>query len=155
MKTRIAVCLAMVLFSASSYGQALKESEVPVGIKTVFSEKFPDAKKVKWSKESETEYEAEFKRGTLSQAANFDSAGKWIATETEIKPSSLPPSVKAVIAQDFIGFGIEESEKVETPDKGTFYEVTVEKGKLAYNLEISVNGDVLSKVEMKKEGNTP
>jgi hypothetical protein len=149
----------ILLFAAMSIScmlcaQKLKESEVPPAVKTTFKKSFPNAKGIEWSKESENEFEAEFKNGKLIQAANFDAAGKWLATETKIKKAELPSAAQATIKKDFPGFDMEEVEKVETPDKGMFYEVKLEKGEKAVTVEIAADGKVLKKEEgdEKEEG---
>ena len=124
--------------------KGLKDSEIPAAVKTAFAKTFPNAKGVKWSKESVTEFEAEFKAGGKEMSSNFDQAGKWVATETEIQSSELPPAVTATLAKDFAGYKIEEAEKVETPDKGTYYELAVKNGK-KMEVEINRDGKVMKK----------
>lgn len=138
------------LIAGLAQAQKLKESEVPSVVKDSFAKRFPNAKEVKWSKESATEFEAEFETGKVEQSVNFDQEGKWLVTETEIKSSQLPAAVQATIAKEFSGYKIEESEKAETFDKGMFYEVELEKGEMNYEVQISVDGKVLKK-ELKKE----
>ncbi len=138
----ITVCLAQA--------QELKESEIPSAVKESFAKRFPNVKEVKWSKEHAKEFEAEFKIGGTEQSANFDQAGEWLVTETEIKTSELPQLVQTTINKEFTGFKIEEAEKVETSDKGMLYEVALEKGKMNYEVELSADGKVLKK-EVKKE----
>ena len=83
-------------------------------------------------------------------ASNFDQSGKWIVTETEIKSSELPAAVTASLGKELPGYKIDESEKVETADKGTYYEVVMKKGKSIMEVEISGDGKVMKKEEKKK-----
>ena len=46
---------------------------------------------------------------------------------------------------------IEEAEKAEILDKGMFYEVELEKGKLSYEVQFSAEGKVLKKEEKKEK----
>ncbi|MVM33671.1 hypothetical protein GO755_26770 [Spirosoma sp. HMF4905] len=133
------------LLAGGLYAQTLKESAVPAVVKSSFTKMFPNAKSVKWSKESATEFEAEFKNGSLTQAANFDASGSWVVTETEIKKADLPGPVAKAIAKDFAGYKTGESEKVEKPNKPMYFEVKVEKGEVGYVLEISPEGKILKK----------
>lgn len=144
--------LFFVLALSSGYAQAqkLKESEVPVAVKSAFAKRFPAVKHATWSKEDVTAFEAEFEVNHLEQSANFDAAGTWLATETEIKKGDLPSAVQATLSKEFAGYKIEEAEKAET-STGVFYEVEVEKGKTTYEVQISLEGKVLSKKE-EKEG---
>lgn len=51
------------LISGFVNAQDLKEAEVPSVVKAALAKSFPKAKEVNWSKESATEFEAEFKKG--------------------------------------------------------------------------------------------
>lgn len=147
---KVMIVLA-ILVTGMAQAQKLKESEVPKAVKDSFAKSFPNIKGVEWSKESATEFEAEFKNEGKEQSANFDQAGKWLGTETEIKKSELPQAVQTAIAKEFAGFKIEEAEKAETPDKGMFYEVELKKGELNYEVQFSADGKVLTKEEKKEE----
>ena len=149
MKQIVLVCAAALVSGALS-AQKLKETEVPQAVKASFSKSFPNAKAVEWSKETESEFEAEFKSGSVEQSANFDATGKWLVTETEIKKSDLPAAVQATIKKEFAGFKIEEAEKVEKAE-GVTYEVELEKGELTYGIEFSKDGKVLKKEEKKED----
>jgi len=100
---------------------------------------------VKWSKEGATEFEAEFEINKRAQSANFDTKGKWLVTETEIKKSDLPPSVQVTIEKEFPGYKIEEAEKAESWDNGSFYEVELKNGKLKYEIQLTADGKVIKK----------
>lgn len=141
----------IILSTVVAQAQKLKESDVPKSIKDAFAKRFPNMKGVEWSKESATEFEAEFKQTGKEQSANFDQTGKWLVTETEIKKSELPQAILSSIAKEFLGFKIEEAEKAETADGGMFYEVELEKGELNYEVKFSANGNVLSKEEIKEK----
>jgi len=147
---QIALVCAVVFVSGALHAQKLKESEVPEPVKSSFSKSFPNAKGVEWSKESEGEFEAEFKSGSLKHSANFDSSGKWLITETEIKKADLPTMVQATIKKEFGGLKIEEVEKVETPE-GISYEVELEKGEVTYSVQLASDGKILKKEERKED----
>ncbi len=141
--------LILVVSVSPCKGQKLKEQDVPVSVQNTFAQKFPKAKEVKWSKESASEFEAEFEIGALEQSAGFDPQGKWLVTETVIKKSALPQVVQGTIKKEFAGFKLEEAEKAESPDKGLFYEVELKKGKLKYEVQLSKEGNVIKKEKMK------
>jgi len=144
-----ALLLALVVSVLFIYAQKLKDSNVPSAVKSAFAKKFPKAKEVKWSKENTNEFEAKFETGNMEQSANFDHTGKWLGTETEIKKSELPQAVQASIIREFADFKIEETEKAEFPDKDMVYEVELTKGKLKYEVQLSADGKVVRKEEMK------
>src|SRR5689334_9737088 len=91
----------MLLCTAASfcYAQKVKPADVPTPVKDAFAKLFPSVKNVAWSKENDSEFEAEFKNGGKELSANFDQTGKWIETETEIKKSELPAAVQATISK--------------------------------------------------------
>jgi uncharacterized membrane protein YkoI len=148
---KIMVLVALVLTISLAHAQKLKETDLPAAVKDSFAKRFPQAKNVSWSKENDAEYEAEFKINGTEQSVNFDQAGKWLMTETEIKKSELPAAVQASIAKEFPGYKIEETEKTESAANGSFYEIEVEKGKVTYEVQISADGKVIKKEEEKED----
>jgi len=130
--------LAFIGFSAC--GQA--DKNVPEKVKTAFAKKFENAKKVKWDKENETEWEAEFKMDGKKYSANFDLDGNWMETEYEIKKADIPAVVQATLDADFLGYKVEEAEVSETTD-GKFYEFEIEKGKTEKEITIDESGKIV------------
>ncbi len=128
---------------------AQNEANVPQKIKTTFAQKFPTAQKVKWDKENETEWEAEFKMNGEEYSANFNSDGTWKETEHEIEISDVPTTVKQTLDSEFAGYDIEEVEISETVD-GKVYEFALEKDEIDMEVAISSDGTVVKK-EVKKE----
>lgn len=139
-----------ILVTGFAQAQKLKESEIPKTVKDSFAQRFPNTKGAEWSKESESEFEAEFKTAGKKQSANFEQTGKWLVTETEIKKAELPKAVQAALTKEFVGYKIEEMEKVETANEGMQYEVELEKGELKYEVLFSADGKVLKKEEKKE-----
>lgn len=129
---------------------SMKAQDVPQKVKDAFSKKFPTAQKVKWDKEKNNEWEAEFKMNGKEYSANFSSEGEWKETESEIKTTELPASVKKTLETEFAGYKIEEAELAETL-QGTFYEVEVEKDKKEFEVVLSKDGKVIKKEESKDE----
>ncbi len=141
---------AFGLTAFMAHSQKLKSDQVPAAVKDSFNKRFPKAQHVSWSKESSTEYEAEFKNNGSAQSVNFDPSGTWIETETEIKKSALPPEVQATLAKEFPGYKVEEPELSETASNGTLYETEVENGKVIYEVQISKEGKLIRKEEKKE-----
>ncbi len=149
MKNVMLAMLVMTFFSFSACCQA--EKDVPEKVQNAFSQKFPDASKVKWEKENDTEWEAEFKLYKVKYSANFDNEGNWKETEHAVKMSELPELVKATLDSEFADFKIEEAEVSETAD-GTFYEFELEKGKTEMEVTIDTQGKVVKKEQEKEDG---
>jgi hypothetical protein len=128
---------------------ACAQESVPTEVATAFSQKFPTAKNVKWDKETETEWEAEFKLDGKEYSANFTFEGVWQETEYEIKKSEIPAEVQATLTSEFGDFKMEESEISETAE-GKVFEFILEKKETTLEVAISPTGKVIKK-EVKTE----
>ena len=120
------------------------DGSVPTRVKEAFAKKFPQAKKVKWDKESDSEWEAEFKMDGVEYSANFLEDGTWKETEHEIKTGEIPDMVQAMLHTEFKGYEIEEAEISETSD-GLTYEFEMEKGEKDLEVRIDARGKVIEK----------
>jgi hypothetical protein len=143
MKKSIFIGIIAVVATAQSCAQ---KAETPVAVTNAFLAKFPNAKNVKWDKENETEWEAEFKLNGVDYSANFSTDGTWNETEHEIKKSEIPEIVMATINSEYAGYKIEEMEISET-EKESVYEFAIEKGESDWEIAIDANGKVTKKEE--------
>ena len=138
MKNFIKVVLG--LFLALSFSCSFAQTKVPAKVSEAFSAKFPDAKDVKWGKESTHEYEAEWKQNEMGISANFSETGEWLETETDIAESELP---EAVLTAFHAKYGaetpIKEAAKIEKKGGKIGYEVEFKKG--AKTAEVYFNAD--------------
>ncbi|MFN8239336.1 MAG: PepSY-like domain-containing protein [Bacteroidales bacterium] len=148
MKTTILSLAAILLFIFTACGQS--DKNVPASVKSAFSQKFSGATNVKWGKESDKEWEAEFKLGGENYSANFDNAGIWIETEYRISVKEIPAAVKTALNKESAGAIIKVSELTETKD-GKFYEFVAGRGENETELVIDKAGNVISKEKVKKE----
>ena len=123
---------------------------IPTKIQDAFNAKFPNAKFIKWDKENDSEWEAEFKVDGVEHSANFSENGTWKETEFEIKKNQLPPAVKETLERDFSGYEIESAEMTETPEL-IAYEVEIEKGEETMEVVIDGNGKVIRKKVKQEE----
>lgn len=140
MKT-ITIIMAMA-FGMLSFAAGTENA--PEKVQNAFKEKFPTATNVKWEKENDKEWEAEFKIAGKAYSANFSAEGTWMETEYEIAVKDLPANVKAILNDQFKDYEIEEAERVETPTfKG--YEVEIEKGEITMEVMLDDAGKVLKK----------
>ena len=145
MKVILGAFLACTMFAFASG----LSNDVPQKVKEAFAKKFPTAKKVKWDKESETEWEAEFKMNKTEYSANFMADGTWKETEHEIDEKEIPAIVKKALSTNFPGYETEEVEISETA-QGMVYEFEIEKGETEMEVAIDASGKVV-KQEVKKE----
>jgi hypothetical protein len=142
----------LVLFTMNiSYGQKISADKVSAAVSKAFNEKFPKATDVSWEMENKSEYEADFKLNNEKFSASFDLNGKWLETEIEIEVAKLPQVVSQSLVKTYPGFTIKEAEKIETADKGTIYEVKINKDKETFEIQLSSKGDILNKKVEKDE----
>ena len=123
--------------------------DAPQKVKEAFSKKIPTVKKVKWEKESNSEWEGEFRMKGTEYSSNFLEDGTWQETEHEIKKKSIPANVKTTLATEFSAYEIEEAELSETTE-GSVCEFELEKGEEEIEVVIDTYGKVVSK-KMKAE----
>lgn len=126
------------------------EAEAPQKVKDAFAQKFPSATNVEWDRESDTEWEAEFKLNGKEHSSNFMQDGTWVETEFEISKSEVPQMVMDALNTNFEGYEIEEMERSETAD-GTVYEFVIEKEESEMEVVIDSNGKILKKENKQEE----
>jgi hypothetical protein len=148
MEKKILILVAVIFIGFSACGQS--EKDIPAPVKSAFSQKFTGATNVKWDKENDEEWEAEFKLGGKNYSANFDNAGTWVETEYQISLKEIPAAVKAALDKESAGAKIKVSEVTETKD-GKSYEFVVGKGKKETELVIDNAGNVISKEQVKEQ----
>ena len=148
MKNLFLMIAVVAMFSLNASGQASKD--VPSNIKDAFLKKFPTATKVKWAKENDKEWEAEFNMNNKEYSANYDLKGTWMETEYEISVSEIPAAVKATLDKDFAGYKIDEPEVSETATT-KLYEFELKKDKVKMEVSIDAKGKVIKKEEVKKD----
>ena len=139
-----------LLISLVSFSQKITPDKIPASVKQAFTKIFPSATVVKYLMEKKN-YEVNFTDKGFVMSANFDATGKWLETETEIKPEDLPEEVTASIAKNFAGYKIAEVGKVEKTGTGLVYEMDLKKDKEGFEVQFSPNGDILKKVPWKEE----
>lgn len=148
MKTKLLIISAALLMSIFSYGQT--EKNVPAVVKSSFTQKFPKATNVKWAKENDKEWEAEFKMDGRNYSANFDNTGAWMETEYKISANEIPGAVKTAIAKEFVSYKTDASEVSETA-KGKVYEFVLSKGEEKMEAVFDPNGKLIKKLTIKEE----
>lgn len=137
----------LALFLMAGCGEHISTSKVPNPAVESFQSKFPSASNVKWGKENETTYEAEFKMNGQSMSATFDANGSWQETETTIEMKDVPEPVKNFIHTNYAGYSIRESEHVETASNGLLYELEIKKGDETLEIKLTPDGTFLGKSE--------
>lgn len=143
-------------FGIISFAQSNQQasSKIPASVLKTFQEKFPEAKAVKWSEESDEEMEAEFKAQGNKYSASFKKDGSWLETEEEVKKQDLPAAVTSTLASQFADYEIEECEKITTPEAEGNFEVLLEKREETIEVVLDKSGKVIKKeIEEEEEDN--
>jgi len=139
------------MLSVAAIAQKITTDKVPVLIYRAFKSKFPASNQESWEKETAAVYEVVFFNERKRQSASFDTSGAWRETETDILFSQLPRPVNAAFNKQFGGFTVQETIEVETADKGTLYELTINKGSEGYEVQFSAKGELIKKEAAKAE----
>ncbi len=127
-----------------------KDNSAPQKVKDAFAQKFPNATNVEWEKESDAEWEAEFKMNGKEHSSNFMEDGTWVETEYEVSEANVPQVVLEALKSNFEGYDIEEMEYSETAD-GKVYEFVIEKGDIEMEVTIDTNGNIVKKEQSEDE----
>ncbi len=141
------IILILVLFLLVASVQAQKK--VPDAVKNNFKAKFPNAKKVKYSKEKDGSWEVDFVVDKIVSSEKYSATGEWLESEQHAKFSETPAEVQNFIKTKYAGFEVESCEKVVRPAQ-QFYEIFVEKGKQNLELLISLEGKLIEETKAKK-----
>ena len=136
------VFLFAMLFATLS---ACAQVKAPEAAQNAFNKQFPQAKSVKWGKENDTEYEAEFKMNGQAMSANYSADGTWSETETDIKPSGLPSTVMDKVRADFKDYKMKETAKIDKPGQSGLFETELKKGDETLEILWNGQGEILSK----------
>jgi hypothetical protein len=139
----IIIALNMFLSLVAS-SQVLTPDQVPVPVRQGFQAKFPAVKQTEWKLKSDKNYEAEFTLKATEIAAKFDSAGKWLETETAISASQVPKAVRKTAAKTFKDYKIIERQSVQCWDQEhLIYELHLENAKEIVKAQFAAEGTVL------------
>jgi hypothetical protein len=149
-KVRIGAAGLIVFMGFGPMGCA-QNTVAPKLVSEAFTQKFPSAQKLKWDKESDTEWEAEFKLNGVEYSANFLEDGTWKETEHEIKLKEVPENIRGSLKANFADYKVEEVEVSET-EEGTLYEFELEKGIEEWEVALDLNGTVVKKESIKEDG---
>ena len=137
---------SIILFSACS------QVNPPENVKKEFTQKFADAKSVKWGSEETNEWEAEFKINGKEMSACFDNEGKWLETEAEVTIKELPADVTNTLKNEFPEFKPKECSTIENPEMKGF-EIALKNNETEVTVIIGADGNVLKKESSEENEN--
>jgi hypothetical protein len=144
--------LPFALFSCMHvFAQKTSADNVPAPVVEKFKTTYPTAEKVQWELDEE-DYFAGFVLNKQEKSAHYSSDGKWLRTETPIRPLDVPKVVKQTASKNFKNYAILEPVKVETADHGVYYKMELTKDDLTYEVEIKETGE-MTKHKEKEDPN--
>jgi len=136
MRKNILLIIALLLV----YSVGFASVKAPVEVTKAFNQKFPNATSVKWVKENEHEYEANFKWNGVKYAANYSDKGEWLETETTIEFNKLPEKVQQAFNTAHKTEKIKAVAKIENSKGEIKYEIELKKGKKTIELFYTADG---------------
>ncbi|MFV8334741.1 PepSY-like domain-containing protein [Flavobacterium sp. RSP29] len=136
-KSMLVIILSMLSFV--SFGQIVKEKEVPQIIQKALHEKYPNAKGVKWDKEKNN-YEASFNVNQVDNSILFNWEGKIVETEVEIQITKLPKNALDYINMHFKNQKVKEAAKIINQKGTVIYEAEIKGSDLLFD----ENGNFIS-----------
>jgi len=145
MKTLFTIVTLSLGLSVAN-AQKVKEAEVPTPVKDALKKQYPTAKVEKWEKEG-ANYEVEFHVNKIETCAVYDSNGKFIESEVEIKESELPKGVAEYIAKNLPGKKVKESTKITDASGKESFEAEIDNIDYIFDS----NGSFIKKEEEKEK----
>ena len=140
--------------SSVALAQILTPDQVPVVVKEGFQTKFPAVKVAEWKLKSDKNYEAEFTLRGTEIAAKFDSAGKWLETESSISRFNVPKAVRETSTKTFKGYKVIERQSVQRwNEEHLIYELHMENAKEVVKAQFSAEGEILNQSSKPKTAN--
>ena len=128
-------------------------AEVPSVVRQAFQARFPAVKEAEWKLKSDRNYEVEFTLKEVEIAAKFDSAGKWLETESAIDASKVPQRVQDAIARKFDGYKAVETQIVERSNQQRqIYELHLENAQQIVKAQFDADGAILNQSAKPKTG---
>lgn len=147
MKTKQLI-FVLLFMSFSIFAQ---KSEIPDKVKSAFNKAYPNILKVKWDKENQNTYEAEFKQNNDAISVVFDSEGKILETEVSILISQLPKAIEPFIQKNYKEYKISEAAKITDSKGAVTFEAEIKSGEKKKDLLFDSNGNIINKKENKQE----
>lgn len=109
----------------------------PEAVKLNFQKMYPGENDPDWHVDAHGCYESHFKIKGVKHRADYNADGSWVETEVSIDKDELPQAVQDAIDAGYSDEKITEIERVDSAEKGFFYDVEFKrKGK---NMDVEFN----------------
>jgi hypothetical protein len=146
------VLVGIASFISAVSAQVVTADKVPASVKQALQSRFPDVGKVEWKISRDKDFEAEFTLKSVEITVKFDSAGKWLETETQIPLIEVPKAAIDVLADKFKGYKIVETQSLRlASDPNMIYEIHLDNNKEILKALLYADGTVLSQSALAKK----
>ena len=142
------IIISLIVLTVSLLAQ---ETKVPQNVQTVFKKVYSNVPDVKWDKEGDNQFEAEFTLKSVKTSVVLDEKGKLEETETAIKIAELPRTIAPYVSKNFEGYEITEAAKIVDDEGNVTYEAEISDGKVRKDLLFDKDGNQLQKKADKME----
>jgi hypothetical protein len=133
--------------------QTLQPTDLPLAVQTNFKARFPEASKIKWTKEKEI-FEAEFINKEMNTEAEYTDKGEWKKTSWEIPAEYTPLSITTYVKTNYPNYKIKDVDlEEEYPSIDKLYAVEIGKKKEIITLFFKVTGEFVKIVPEQKDDN--
>jgi hypothetical protein len=126
-----------------SYGQDIKETEVPSVVLNTFKQQYAKAMDVEWKLKAGI-YKVEFEIGKDEHELWLEKTGKVIKHKEEIKATQLPQEVIATINKDYKGYKIHDPSKTDNAGIVT-YKLELKNATSELDVTFDKSGKVITK----------
>lgn len=120
-----------------------KEGKVPEAVQLTWQKKYPGENDPDWRQDDHGYWESHFKKDGEKYRADFAEDGTWIETENSIKKEDLPEAIKKKIKERFSDREISEVERVDSAEKGIFYDVEFKQKGKNHDVEFREDGTII------------
>lgn len=145
--TAVSGVLLAVSGQASADEDDLSRDQVPQAVISAFEKANPNAKDVKFEKETvegKEAYEVEYEENDKEYDFMYSADGTLLRKDEQVDVSSLPEPVAQAVKKDYPRAEIEEVEKMMNPDGSVAgYEVEIEVNDKKTELELDTSGKIL------------
>ncbi|ATL46910.1 hypothetical protein COR50_06785 [Chitinophaga caeni] len=149
-KLTFIICVALLTYGqtfsqqkkSSRKHKAAAKKEAPAQVKDAFQQNFTGTSDVIWVKTSSGNWIGSFKSEEVKTAAEFDNAGKWIATRSEYTAENLPSTISETIKNKYPGSVVNNGMKIERSDVPAYYKVKIEDNGMEKTLLVNEEGTI-------------
>jgi len=145
--TAVSGILLAVSGQASAGEDDVSRDQVPQAVISAFEKANPNAKDVKFEKETvegKEAYEVEYEENDKEYDFMYSADGTLLRKDEQVDVSSLPEPVAQAVKKDYPKAEIEEVEKMMNPDGSVAgYEVEIEVDDKKTELEMDTSGKIL------------